>query len=177
MKITNGNVSFDATNLNTDDPGVELMQKLTTAQETIIYTVSDQIFVSQQTFNDDEVPLENQRTEPKYEKIKPNGITNLSIFPEHNIIPGGVHYWSVPGAIKVQGNVIISGNAKWEDHGSTLKPRASVVFHELWENYERTVNRQFYSQAHAKAIDAELRFKSTLDPRCSNIAGYGNRVP
>jgi hypothetical protein len=79
--------------------------------------------------------------------------------------------------------VTLAKDYKWKDSGG-VKPRASVVFHELWESHERTTNKLPYdiiiylpnggegvdgrfnqNSAHDRAKNAEVKFhEPSKDP-------------
>jgi len=150
-----GNVSLDFGDLSQKkinkiirkDEGVALVKDLVDAPENYLYEVSDII-------------LANDEQGDK--------ITGLLYLDNSNIINASDGGKDSKGGHEVrprdgyQGQVIIHPDTKWEEinqNGNMIKKsRASVVFHELAENYERTHNFIDYSGnngAHKLAIIRE----------------------
>ncbi len=174
----NGRVNFNTEGLQSDDPGVELLTNLTTAKENYGYSVDDNVTEYQQKYSSDERPI-GERDRPSKVKVPKNGIINNSMFPLFDIVAdGSQHFGTVPEP-GYDGHLNVSSTIKVREfqNKKVVKPRPSIVFHELWENFEKTTNHQFRNgvdpgPAHNRAVDAEKRFHPG-DHRLSLNPGFG----
>ncbi len=181
-----GTVSFDASNLSQaqlNDKGVQLLSALVSSSETYNYSVSDQATSSYQTVDLATNELTGKPFGTKTESIDPpldNGVSNTSQTPLglKNTRGELSRFTIVPGNPSNDAEVTISPNVTFMETNDkkqeVVKPRASVVLHELQESYERTTNKQSYQGAHSRAIEVEKSLPKG-DPRRSlkpGMAGY-----
>ncbi len=135
--------------------GLTLLTDLVTAKENVLYGVSDygEYISCGKTENRDFLPSRESKT----------GLINVSDtkkWPDYNYqltdkntmyegisqkLKGG-KCWDTPldrPGLDIQGAVTITNSGYWEWDGFEIS-RAFIVFHELAENYERTVNHKPY---------------------------------
>ncbi len=145
------------------DPGVKLISDLVSSEKLIEYNVADK--VTTLSYLDKRPRLRLGRVIENSYDLKTgednNQLINASKTPTYEGVP-----YDVP-QILIDGQVTI---AKSTDNlmrifdNCTPKPRASLVFHEIKENYQRTVKKQDYKMAHKTAIETEKNFGKN-DPR------------
>jgi RHS repeat-associated protein len=156
---------------NSCDPGVELVKDLVTADETIELNVADEVTTLQYVNGE---PYKRhafgENVEKTYDLV--NGKDNYQLVNASktqkslNSDPYDVPKTGADGQVTIAGN---TQNLMRKDNDCTLKPRASLVFHELKENYLRTVQKQSYDVSHSTSKRVEMRFNKN-DPR----RDYGN---
>jgi RHS repeat-associated protein len=173
VDLVTGRVVFDTKGLSYEqllDPGVFLLFKLTTVTETYQYSVSDNSTAAFQKVDTKTNTVTGEKDKGEegngydydLKKVNLHGVMNLSITPmgkneEGNVIKGPT---PVPVKDKNSAEVTISAHvvqteANQERTKEVDKPRAAVVFHELFESYYRTNMKMDYGKAHNSAISVE----------------------
>lgn len=142
------------------DPGVALVFDLVNAKETIVYEVNDRSTAMQngkQKTLDLFAPVNLNGSTPKAENLQ---VDNQSVTPldkngvqDRKPIENGVH-----GKVVIDPFLAFVGN---EDNSGKKKNREAIVFHELAENYERTVNKSNYDAAHNAANARQDKMQAT----------------
>lgn len=127
-----------------EDAGLELLVNLTTASEKYMYQAAFGEYTEEVIYNE---YTGASSTRTKDIRKDANGVANISTTKRTPDGPGEEGALAnkspvVPGG-GFDGKVIVDGNKVFTEDGQT-KPRASVVFHELWENWERTTNKLPY---------------------------------
>ena len=186
----NGLVSFDKSGLSQEeinDPGVQLLTNLTSSGSSFLYSVSDQIRVSNVSVVYNTGEYQSSEVQDVNVQARPEHVVNASSTPfgptpsNGTVGPGGAtrpgmifrSYYAPSFDNKYSGVVAISPGAQWTETTAKIeKSRASAVFHELSENYYR-VNGAGYTAAHNSAIADQMRF-STNDIRRSKLPGHVN---
>lgn len=130
-----------------EDEGLNLLNQLISSEQNFLFESSDVFLGKDEAGN--KIGIEMWRDN--------NGVVNASEGGCDSA--GGLTFRPKDG---YSGQVVIANNVSFEEVDSNgyqvNKPRSSVVFHELAENYERTQNNINYSGtngAHAKAITRE----------------------
>ncbi len=162
------------------DVGLELLVKLTTANENYLYMSSPNGKYECKVWNGaaknaltgkkdyqaqvrdvtNSLGVENLSTTKRYADVIGNPITGLSpIIP-----PTGT-----------DGMVVISKNAKFLD-SKNKDARSAIIFHELWENYERTTNKKPY-RVPQYGSNGYVIMKNLIEPKWdpNNNDGAHNR--
>lgn len=152
----NGNVTLDFSKLDKkktpadlfkDDEGLSLINDLITSNKRFLYEATPLVLIKS----------ENGNKTGGFTQSLAHAIVNASNYGQDS---NGAHTHRPRDGF--DGQVIISPNASFEEVDSNQnlvsKTRASVIFHELCENYERTHNNVNYSGAkgaHQLAKDRE----------------------
>jgi RHS repeat-associated protein len=152
---------------NTGDEGIQLVNDLVTAEETIELNIANEVTTDSYSKGKPNNKFQNKTTDLVAADDN-NQIVNASKTPPNNI----QKVYEAPLDPKVDGQVTIPKNTnhlarKYGD--PTPKPRAPLIFHEMKENYLRTHSKQTYKEAHSGSKAAEKRM-SPNDPR----RDYGN---
>lgn len=176
----NGEVHLDRGGLSREqinDPGVALLINAIDAKETYQYSTADNATVNWQAVDEKTNTVTGPKEEASYDLKKLNGVMNVSVTPVQTDENGK----KVEGATAVPGNPqnsaevtisahVVQTEANQDRTAAVDKPRASVVFHEMSESYNRTSGKQDYGKAHNNAIDAAKTLPEG-DPRRGSDPG------
>jgi hypothetical protein len=147
-----------------DDKGLKLLHDVISASERYLYEASELALLNDESGNAVGVMM----------LMDNNGIVNASANGRDS--SGGLTYTPASG---YDGHLVVSADGVWMENNrgnNVVKPRASIVFHELAENYERTTNGVDYgghNGAHAIAIRREYSWKSRSS-QPGSITAYSN---
>lgn len=122
--------------------GPELLHNLVNAKEKYMYEVNDGKYKTliKQSNGNDYVREDNMNE-------RSNGTLNLSVNERYSSKNTGEINQVESGPVPYggyDGKVILKNNFTWTEKNGKIKNRSSVVFHELWENWERTTNNLPY---------------------------------
>ena len=159
ISVNGTRVNFDKSGLGDEelanDSGLALLAGLTSAEENYVYSVSNT------------AKIKNRKTGEIFDQDLSEGdqVSNISVTPRlpAPLSPGGTTVLE-----GVEAEVTIHPHLRLYEYNSegevVEKSRASIVFHELQESYERTTNKLPYMDpktntgAHTIAIDKEANF-------------------
>jgi RHS repeat-associated protein len=187
-----GLVDFNSSGLTPsqlNDQGVQLLINLTTSGFTYLYTVTDNITVSNVNVAASDGTMQGGHIE-NVNLLSRDGIVNASNTPGGSEPSNGTAgaeksnapyiykpYYAIPYNKDYDGIVAISGNKIFYERDPnnpnappSIKPRESVVFHELRENYYRVEGRGYWA-AHNLAIADQMKFLQS-DARRSRFPGH-----
>jgi RHS repeat-associated protein len=175
-----GLLSFNTTGLSQsqmNDPGVQLVTNLTTSGCSYLYTVTENVTVAHDEVNADDGKSQGGKVE-NVDVAGHHGVVNASSTPYGKKANGNYSGYYLPAfGSKFDGILAISGKSKFTEieHDTKKeipKSRASVVFHELSENYYR-VSGNNYQTSHDLAVADQMRFLIN-DVRRSKKPGFLN---
>ena len=178
-----GIVSFNSGGLTKDqlaDPGVKLIMSIVGAKEQYKYSVAATAvsFLQKADYkNNTVVGPKGYRSENSIDPPNDDGVTSVSTTPDQQKTKRGElpDYVPVPESDLNDAEVTISPNVRYNNRDGTPESRASIVFHELDESYQRTTNKKNYDDAHLAAA-TDVKPFGVSDPRYSPEPGYGDPV-
>lgn len=181
-KTTSGEIQWNNKKLNEDkivldmtDPGVQLIDNLINAKENYEYRVADKVNVSWVYTNNNEIKCTVE------ENLNNNGGNGLIVASNNaeglttsgrtnTIFAAPTQESGVDGQVTILPNSFLKSGKKSEGQTDS-KPRASLVFHELWEVFNRTTKKMEQGDAHRDAQNQERELDTNDKRRDVNDEG------
>jgi RHS repeat-associated protein len=145
VTLNMANIPADAINPDGSfkDAGLQLLYNLSTAPQNYLYQTDTKALYKDKYGTPHQDNLSDDNKNANYAIDNKSGTSLWPSFPGDNKKSSGLQPLDKLGR-EFDGVVTIHPTAEFHYADGSVKPRPTVVFHELWENFERTTNNKFY---------------------------------